>query len=138
VKTILVLEDEPALMNLLRRVLGHQGYHTLEAVSPDQAVQQFKHHGRQIDLLIADVGLPGISGVQVALLLRSELPELRVILMSGYPLNSWSPQDADFLQRLGSNSVGVLIKPFVPRTLLHAIGGLMEPPAYEVLSKIAV
>lgn len=126
VKTILVLEDEPSLMNLLHRVLGRHGYAILEATSPEEAVRQFNDRGRKIDLLLADVGLPGISGVQVALLLRAELPELRVILTSGYPPNSWSVRDSGFLQRLGSDSVSVLLKPFVPRTLLDRVSGLLE------------
>jgi len=133
VKTILVLEDEPLLMSLLRRVLGRHGYNVLAAASPEEAVQQVRECGRQIDLLLADVHLPGISGVQVALLLRTELPELRVILTSGYPPHAWSVRDSDFLQRLGPDSIGVLLKPFVPSTLLKAVGELMAAPPSEVL-----
>lgn len=133
-KTILVLEDEPSLMNLLRRVLVRHGYNILEAAGPEEAVQQFKDSGRQIDLLLADVGLPGISGVHVALLLRSELPGLRVILTSGYPTTAWSVRDSDFLHRLGPDSVSVLLKPFLPRTLLNTIGALVEVPPPEVVS----
>jgi len=133
VKTILVLEDEPSLMSLLRRVLGRHGYDILEAANPEEAVQQFNDSHRQIDLLLADVGLPGVSGVQVALLLRSERPDLRVILTSGYPPHAWSARDSGFLHRLGPDSVSILLKPFVPRTLLNAISELIESPPSELL-----
>lgn len=135
-KRILVLEDEPSLMNLLHRVLVRHGYDTLEAASPEEALQQFNDSGRQIDLLLADVGLPVISGVQVALLLRAELPGLRVILTSGYPPSMWSARDSGFLQTLGLDSVSILQKPFVPQTLLKTINGLLEPPPSEVLRKV--
>ena len=129
VKTILVLEDEPLLMSLLCCVLRRHGYTVLEAVSSEQAVQHFQESGRQIDLLLADVSLPGISGVEVAWLLRSELPDLRVILMSGYPSNSWDARDSGFLQALGSDLVTILLKPFVPQSLLQTINGLMQRAA---------
>jgi CheY-like chemotaxis protein len=131
VKTILVLEDEPSLMSLLCRVLGCHGYNILEAASPEEAVQRFKDNGGKIDLLLADVGLPGVSGVHVALLLRAELPDLRVILTSGYPPHAWSVRDSVFLHRLGSDSVAVLLKPFMPAALLNTISVLMEAPALK-------
>jgi len=133
VKTILVLEDEPSLMDLLHRVLRRHGYDILVAASPEEAVYQCKSCGRRIDLLLADVGVPGISGVQVALLLRAELPDLRVILTSGYPPDAWSARDSSFLHRLGSDSVTVLVKPFVPSTLLNTISGLIATPPSGVL-----
>jgi CheY-like chemotaxis protein len=128
-KTILVLEDEPILMGFLRRVLGGNGYTVLEAASSKQAVQHFDDSGRQIDLLLADVSLPGMSGVQVACLFRSERPDLRVILMSGYPPNAWGTRDCEFLRTLESNPVSILLKPFVPQSLMRTINGLMQQAA---------
>jgi CheY-like chemotaxis protein len=133
VKTILVLEDEPSLMILLRRVLGRYGYATLEAANAEEAIEQFSHSGQRIDLLMADVSLPGMSGVQLALLLRAEHPGLSVILTSGYPPNSWSVRNALFLKRLGTEGVSILLKPFIPRTLVQTITDLIEGSAPEVL-----
>ena len=132
-KTILVLEDEPSLLNLLHRVLTRHGYTVLEALSPDEAVRQFSNSDRQIDLFIADVSLPGVSGVHIAVLLRSELPDLRVILTSGYPSNAWNSRDTGYLRRLGSDSVDILLKPFAPETLLNAIRGMIGASASESL-----
>ena len=67
--TILVLEDEPFVMKLLRYMLKH--YSLIEATSAEEAFRQFSERGRQIDLLLADVTLPTSSGTRVALHLRS-------------------------------------------------------------------
>ena len=124
-KTILVLEDEPLLMKLMGTVLGRRGYHILEAACANDAFQQFLANGRQIDLLIADVSLGADSGIQVALRLRSEQPDLPVVLTSGYTPNVWSRQDCELLLRIGVDSVSILLKPFPSRILLNTTVGLI-------------
>lgn len=122
-KTLLVLEDEPALRVLLRHLLKH--YCLIEAATAEQALQLFNDHG-SVDLLLADVTLPTSSGIQVALLLRSEIPGLPVILTSGYPVSVWSKRDAADLERLGSSSLAIIQKPFqtqvLPNTVREMIG----------------
>jgi CheY-like chemotaxis protein len=122
-KTVLVLEDEPSLMMLMRHML--KGYNLLEAASADQALRLFSTHERQIDLLIADVTLPKGSGIQVALLLRVEDPGLPVILTSGYPVSAWSSRASADLERLGSKSVVVLPKPFQAQLLAKTVSELL-------------
>ena len=87
-------------------------------------------HGRRIDLLIADVTLPTSSGIQVALLLRSKIPALPVILTSGYPVHDWSDGDLADLGRLGANSVVILSKPFYGNALKDVVRDLMELPLF--------
>jgi CheY-like chemotaxis protein len=124
VKSLLVLEDEPAVMVLLGHMLKQ--YSLIEAATAEQALRLFEDHDRRIDLLLADVTLPTSSGIQVALLLRSEIPNLPVILTSGYPLSVWSERDAADLERLGSTSVAIVQKPFkaqvLPNTVREMIG----------------
>jgi DNA-binding response OmpR family regulator len=134
VKTILLLEDEPSLLNLLNRVLVRRGYSVLQAATPEDALRLFDHGERRVDLIIADVTLPVVSGVQVALLLRTELPDLPVILTSGYPSTAWTDQDCYYLRRLGPNLLSILLKPFPSRTLLDTVGGLIGDPWPDVLS----
>lgn len=123
VKTILVLEDESSLMGLLRHMLNQ--HHIIEATTAEEALRLFKFHGRQVDLLLADVTLPTSSGVQVALLLRTELPDLPVLLTSGYPVNDWSNRDSADLKRLGARSVTILEKPFHAQILLRTVRELI-------------
>src|SRR5450755_1391851 len=80
----------------------------------------------QISLLFADLRcarkwLPTRSGIQVALLLRSVLPTLPVILMSTCPISGWSVRDSLDLGKLGSTSVAILQKPFEAPVLLYVV-----------------
>ena len=125
-KTLLVLEDEPTLRKLLRRMLKQ--YQVLEAATVEEAMDLFSNHHRQVDLLVADVTLPTSSGIVVALLLRFEAPDMPVILTSGYPVSNWSPRDSGDLERLGSKSVAILQKPFLAQDLLTTVGRLMGEP----------
>ena len=122
-KTLLVLEDNPSVMMVLRLIL--EQYTLVEASTAEQALRLFTGHGRKIDLLVADVTLPASSGIHVALLLRSEVPDLPVILTSGYPVGAWSDRDSADLERLGSRSVAILQKPFQGSALSDAVGELI-------------
>jgi len=100
----------------------------LESINAADAIARFQHARGQIDLFVADVNLPSSSGIQVALLLRVKLPSLKVILTSGYPRNDWKHRDEGDLERLDSNSLIILQKPFMPQALLHCIQKLNEVP----------
>jgi CheY-like chemotaxis protein len=128
-KTVLVLEDEPIIMELLRRMLTP--YTVIEANTAEQALRLFIDHGRQVDLLVADVTLPTSSGIEVALLLRSESPNLPVLLTSGCPLDFWSDRNTADLGRLGSGSVVVVDKPFQLHVLANAVRSLIAAPRSE-------
>jgi CheY-like chemotaxis protein len=119
VKTILVLEDNASVMMVLRLIL--ESYSLIEAGDAEQALRLFTDHGRKIDLLVADVTLPTSSGIQVALLLRSRIPTLPVLLTSGYPVGAWNDRDSADLERLGSRSVAIIQKPFQSQGLLKAV-----------------
>jgi CheY-like chemotaxis protein len=129
-KTLLLLEDEPDVMEFLREVL--KPYTVIEATNAEQAIRLFTRHGRHVDLLVSDVTLPKSSGIQVALLLRLEAPDLPVILTSGYPVSDWTGRDYTDLQRLGASSVALLPKPFQIRDLLLKVGELVGDVPSEI------
>ena len=124
-KTILVLDDEISLREPLCRLLQYHGYRTFEALDEQEALRQFHDKDCKIDVLIADVSLAIGSGLQVAVALREELPELGVILATGYPCHLWRARDYALLGRLGPDSVTILQKPFAAPTLLAAIDKLI-------------
>jgi len=128
-KTILVVEDEPVVMNVLRRIL--QQYKLVEAVNGADALQCFVEGNQGIDLLIADLTLPQCSGIEVALSLRAKLPYLPVILTSGYPATAWCERDSCDLARLGSHSVTILQKPFSAQRLANLVCELIGEPQAE-------
>jgi CheY-like chemotaxis protein len=125
-QTILILEDEPSIMRLLRH--GLKQYSLIEAQSADEALQRFDENRRSIDLLITDLTVPNGSGIQVALLLRSKIRRLPVIITSGSPLGAWRKQDTADLARLGTNSVMIFQKPFRFPDLSVAVQGFIGEP----------
>jgi CheY-like chemotaxis protein len=86
-KVVLVVEDEPSVRNLVLEVLHERGYATIEA-SDGHAALKVLQSGRDIDLLVTDVGLPGLNGRQVADAARIAKPDLPILFMTGYAENA--------------------------------------------------
>ncbi|MDB5821160.1 MAG: hypothetical protein JWQ11_4800, partial [Rhizobacter sp.] len=82
-ETVLVVEDDPALRMLVVEVLEDLGYAALQAEEGSSALA-IARADRRIDLLITDVGLPGMNGRQVAEVIRIKRPELKVLFITGY------------------------------------------------------
>jgi CheY-like chemotaxis protein len=84
-ETILVVEDEAGVRALVIRLLQGLGYRLLQAESGPDAIEVWKQHCDEVDLLITDIVMPdGLNGVQLAEHLRQERPKLKVIFTSGY------------------------------------------------------
>nr|WP_189674144.1 response regulator [Pseudomonas tehranensis] len=82
-ETVLIVEDDPAVRVLVSAVLSELGYAFVEAADADGAVPILQSSQR-IDLLISDVGLPGMNGRQLAEIGRQIRPDLRVLFITGY------------------------------------------------------
>ncbi|SDU96083.1 response regulator [Pseudomonas mucidolens] len=82
-ETVLIVEDDPAVRVLVSQVLSELGYAFVEAPDADSALPIIQSSQR-IDLLISDVGLPGMNGRQLAEIGRQVRPELRVLFITGY------------------------------------------------------
>jgi nitrogen-specific signal transduction histidine kinase/CheY-like chemotaxis protein len=114
-ETVLVGEDDTALRNLVVRVLRECGYRVLEASDGAETLKASRNHRGPIDLLVADVVLPEMSGPSLADCLRRERPGLRVLFMSGYG-------EAALAERgLRAEELDVLAKPFGPSALAKAV-----------------
>jgi PAS domain S-box-containing protein len=82
-ETVLVVEDEPVVRGVILEMLGEQGYRTLEAVDGPSGLRILRTEER-VDLLITDVGLPGMNGRQLADQARETRPELKILFITGY------------------------------------------------------
>src|SRR2546421_8069116 len=82
-ETILVVEDEPAVLSLSRRALEAQGYVVLAASDAIDAMRVVERHGGTIHLLLTDVVMPGLSGPELADQLAGRRPRIRRLYMSG-------------------------------------------------------
>jgi PAS domain S-box-containing protein len=82
-ETVLVVEDEPVVRGVILEMLHDQGYRTLEAVDGPSGLRILRRDER-IDLLVTDVGLPGMNGRQLADQARETRPELKILFITGY------------------------------------------------------
>jgi CheY-like chemotaxis protein len=102
---ILVVDDEAAVNRVVTRYLSHLGYRVLDACSAAEGLERVHRQEPRIDVVLADVVMPGISGVELAATLLSRAPGPSVILMTGA-----LPEEIDRLDVNGA-VVRVLRKP---------------------------
>lgn len=114
-ETVLVVEDEPAIQDMVRIMLENLGYRTLSAGSAAEALRLAETHGGRIDLLMTDVIMPECNGRDLAERLSSLYPGIKVLFMSGYT--------ADVIANRGflDENVHFIQKPFVMRELAASV-----------------
>ncbi|NVN91840.1 MAG: response regulator [Desulfuromonadales bacterium] len=115
VKTILLVDDDDSVREVIRHMLELCGFTILVAADAAQAIDIAQDHGDKIDLLISDVVMPGLNGLQLHQHLLLQLPSLKVIFMSGYPVNPLS------LGEQLKETAHYLPKPFRADALLEKI-----------------
>jgi CheY-like chemotaxis protein len=123
-KTVLLVDDDEAVRGLLRYMLEAIGFDVIVAADGPKALQKFRECRGEIDLLLTDIRMPKMSGIQLAQKVQLERPETRVLLMSGSGLET-SPLE----ERLG-----------VPRETHHVpradgnnwgdVGGFVDEPGW--------
>jgi signal transduction histidine kinase/CheY-like chemotaxis protein len=122
-ETVLVLEDEEVVRDLLCAVLSDAGYHVLCAALPSEALEVTRGHAGPIDLLVSDVILPEMHGPVIARTLTDLKPDMKVLFVSGYSENDISEQG------VLEPGVEVLQKPFSQQELLAKIDAMLNEPA---------
>ncbi|RJX79601.1 response regulator [Pseudomonas sp. LS-2] len=118
-ETILIVEDDPAVRALVSQVLGELGYAYLEAGDAVGAVPILESTQR-IDLMISDVGLPGMNGRQLADIGRQMRPDLKVLFITGYAENAGAR--AGFLE----TGMQMITKPFAFDQLTAKVREMIE------------
>jgi len=118
-ETVLVVEDEPVVRELIVEILNDLGYAALEAADGPSGLE-FLQSKRRIDLLITDIGLPGLNGRQVADAGRALRPELKVLFMTGYAENAAIA--SGFLEP----GMEMITKPFAMEVLMGRIRKFFE------------
>ncbi len=117
--TVLVVEDDAAVRNLVVTALGHDGYRVLHASSGEEALAIADASHGKIDLLLTDAKMPGMNGIELANLLVRKRQGLPVIVMSGYT--------EETLKIDGSpEPIPLLPKPFTPRELRRKVADVLR------------
>ena len=119
-ETILLAEDEPSMLRLAALVLQQQGYTVLEAANGDYALRVAQEYaGKQIDLLLSDVMMPQMGGVELANRFKALHPHAKVLLMSG------NTDDTIVGHGALSPDTGFIPKPFSPAALARTVRAVL-------------
>jgi DNA-binding NtrC family response regulator len=116
-ETILVVEDDPAILELVRLILVDGGFEVVTANSAEKALHEEAAFPRAIQVLLSDVMMPGMTGPDLAELLKKRRPEIRVMLMSGY---------ADGAMLVLNHGWHFIEKPFLPTALLARVNDILH------------
>ena len=111
---LLLVDDEPALANLLKKYLERLGYHVDACTHPEAALKLLDENPGRYRLLVTDLTLPDMNGEELVLRSRERIPQLRAIIASGYP---YEPR---------ATGVEFLQKPFQPAVLAQAVERILK------------
>ncbi|MBI5522684.1 MAG: PAS domain S-box protein [Desulfarculus sp.] len=122
-ETILLVDDEPAIVEVAREMLERHGYRVLEAVSGEQALGVYAQGGPGVDLVILDLGMPGMGGQRALEEIMALNPQAKVIVASGYTDN---PQ----IERCrASGAAEFIAKPYRLLDMLQRVRQVLDRPA---------
>lgn len=129
-ETILLVDDEPAIIEVAGEMLSQHGYEIMIAISGEEALEIYKEDGIQIDLVVLDLGMPGMGG-QAALRKIIEInPMAKVIIASGYSPN------AQVKDAMDTGAAAYLSKPYRYSDLLKIIREVLDKPGGEPLAAV--
>ncbi|MGD9547621.1 MAG: PAS domain S-box protein [Candidatus Krumholzibacteriia bacterium] len=119
-ETVLVVEDNPAILEMIRRMLEDCGYRVMQAESPARAIDLVVSRKERIDLMITDVIMPGMNGKELSEEIRRHCPGIDCLFMSGY-----SP---DVISRQGILDEGIhfIQKPFTLEGLTSTVRSVLD------------
>ena len=120
---VLLVEDEPAVRTVMRRIMEMRGLTVLLAERSDEALAVSAGYPGRIDVLLTDVQLPGMDGPELAERLRAARPELKIVFISGYP------REEAFAHATDDASAEFLQKPFTPAQLAEVLGRVLDSAA---------
>ncbi len=113
--TVLVVDDEEDLRDIMRRMLDRRGFHAIVAGDSEEAIAVCREHDGDIDVLLTDLGLPGVSGGDLSRTAATLRPSMRVVYISGLP------KDIAVTKGLIDSDALLVKKPFTADTLIEAL-----------------
>lgn len=119
--TILVVDDIASNRTLVKEILKINDYNVLEAKDSEDAKQVSQNHPGPIHLLISDLVMPKVNGMELAKYLRPKRPEMKVLYISGYNA------DVNVQLEVWDDTADFLPKPFSPNGLLQKVCDLLDP-----------
>ena len=119
--TVLVVDDEEDIREVVQAVLESRGLHVLTAKDGYEGLDQFRRHADAIDVVLLDMTMPGMSGEAVFREILALRPQTRVILSSGY-------SEQESLARLEQGRMAAFVhKPYTAQMLVDSVGAALRP-----------
>lgn len=118
-RTILVVDDEVAILRFVSLVLENSGFTIISAESGEEALQKSREHKDTIHLMLSNIQMKGISGLDLATIISTERPNTKVMLMSGFNAGLLILNDGWHFLR----------KPFIPSQLRDLIALVLSQPS---------
>ncbi|HEY1052153.1 MAG TPA: response regulator, partial [Prosthecobacter sp.] len=127
-ETILVVDDEPNIRDVVRRTLTGHGYRVLTAGDGTEAVVLFTEHREQIKAVLTDIMMPFMDGVTMVRTMRKMAPAVKIVASTGMGSARGREDKTAALHTLGVRTL--LTKPYTADEVLNTIGDLLaQPPA---------
>lgn len=118
---LLFVDDEPLIADLFQKFMSRRGYQTMLASNATEAIQLLQSKTVNIVLVVTDLSLPVISGIELARVIKDQFEGLPVILATGYDLSTE-------VVNLPKNIVHIVKKPFQNKELAELIANILNPP----------
>ncbi len=118
--TVLVVEDEEQMVRLLKKLLPRAGYRVLAAKDGKEAIELYQQHQAEIDVVLLDLGLPKVTGLDVIPRLKEQNPDVRIIIATGY----LQPELKAEILRAGV--MGCIHKPYLVSEVIEKLGSVIE------------
>jgi len=112
---VLVVDDEPCVLNAVCGILAHFGFAVLRAATPDEALRLAATVRQPIDLLLSDVVMPHLSGPALAERFATVHPEAQCLFMAGFP------NHPEVVSTIAERGLPFLPKPFLPKELISKV-----------------
>ena len=119
-ETVLVVDDEPAIVRTAAETLGHYGYRVFTAFSGEEALDTMAARGRDVDLVVLDLGMPGMGGLKCLERIMARDPRTRVLVASGYSTRNQAEQTRS------RGASGFLPKPYRLPDLLGRVREILD------------
>jgi len=129
-ETIVVVDDDPTVLNACCSALRWAGYRVLSATGGESALTFFEPDQTPVDLTLIDVVMPGINGIELAKRLKTISSGTKILLMSGY-----SPADIERLTGEDGAAFDFVWKPFEIKAFLQIISNVLDRPGTEAVGR---
>lgn len=123
-KTILIADDDPAILAMVTKLLTDSHYYVLSSTNSAEVLQQSRSYKQDIHLLLSDFEMPEMSGIELATAISIDRPQMKILLMSGLDRGMLALKDKWHF----------VAKPFIPSQLRTLIGRIISPDPDHLIS----